>query len=210
MSDLDVQIRRYLEAIAPPLTDDEIPSRVPQLPGLRPALIGALVVLLGMAVAVLPSLLPVPADQAYRSGSEPFNDWDVVIFLEDDITTPERQTIERQAADLSTVGTVRFFDRAATWLEFQVMFADNPAMLDNIDPDILPTSYRLDLLNPQDTETVMQDFADLSGVLDVALGPEPASTNDWMLPLITGVVLAVTLLGIWTWRYRPTRGATKS
>ncbi len=209
MSDLDVQIRRYLEAVAPPLTDDEIPSRVPRLPGLRPALIGALVVLLGMAVAVLPSLLPVPADQSYLSGSEPFDDWDVVVFLDDDITTTQRQTIERQAVDLSTVGTVRFFDRAATWQEFQVMFADNPAMLDNVDPDILPLSYRLDLHDPQDAETVMLDFADLPGVLDVALGPEQPSTSNWIVPLIAGVVMAVTLLSIWNWRHRPTRRATK-
>ncbi|HDH25226.1 MAG TPA: hypothetical protein ENH00_03400 [Actinobacteria bacterium] len=167
MPELDEQIRRYVDAVAPPVRSDEIRTVPRRLRRTKAALVGAVVVLVGVgAVFLAPMLRPSPAS-VFMSGSSDADRGDVIVFVTDDVTTEQRQAIERKLGTLPAVGSFSFIDKDAAYAQFRAMFHDQPAIVEDVDPDMLPASYRVDLTDPRGGEEVVAAIKDLPGVRKV-------------------------------------------
>jgi len=168
MLDIDDQIRRYVEAIAPAVRSDEIRTEPKNVKRLKPALVGALLVLIGVGAVFLPPMLRPSPVSVFMSAPSDANRGDVVIFLTDDVTPGQREAIERKLGALPGVESFRFMDRDAVYAEFRAAFKDQPSIVENVDPDTLPLFYRVDLTDLRDGRAVVAAVDHLPGVRKVA------------------------------------------
>ena len=79
--------------------------------------------------------LALPRDQGLAA--------DVAIYVE---PAASRATIEQLTADLeadATIAVVRYVDPDETYERFRELFADEPTLLDHVDPQDLPTSFEV-------------------------------------------------------------------
>ena len=68
----------------------------------------------------------------------------VVVFLNDDVGQPAQLDLQREIQAWDEVEETIFCDKTCAYLEFQDMFADQPALLEEVDPSVLPpSSYTL-------------------------------------------------------------------
>lgn len=204
MLELDDQIRRYVDAVAPPVSSDEIHTVAKTTQPLKAAMVGALLVLVGVgAVFLLPVLRSSPVS-AFMSGPSDADRGDVIIFLTDDATTSQRQAIEEKLEAMPAVRWFWFMDRDATWAEFRFMFQDQTALVETVDPDIFPLSYRLDLTDLREGEEAIAAIENLPGIRKVVHAEldRPSDMNAW--PYLTAGSVALIALAAWTWRRRRT------
>jgi len=71
----------------------------------------------------------------------------VVVFMKDDVSQDTQADLEREIQSWDEVDKTTFCDKTCAWLEFQEMFADQPALLEETDASILPASIRIKLTN---------------------------------------------------------------
>ncbi len=116
----------------------------------------------------------------------------VIVWLKDEvqdgISLEAQQQLLREILDMEEVKSASYVDKAAAYQEFTELFHNNPALLDNVDPSILPASIRIRLNDIEEYTTIefrlagqqvvkevmspgetIEQLADLSGVLN-ALG----------------------------------------
>lgn len=72
----------------------------------------------------------------------------VVVFLNDDVGQPAQLDLQREIQAWDEVEETIFCDKTCAYLEFQEMFADQPALLEEVDPSVLPPSIRINLYDP--------------------------------------------------------------
>lgn len=72
----------------------------------------------------------------------------IIAFLydegQDGVAAGAHAALLEEVSGWEETATVRYFDKAAAWAEYQEMFADRPEQL-NIDPSVLPASIRIEL-----------------------------------------------------------------
>lgn len=104
------------------------------------------------------------------------DDWvgrvEVTIFLCDDRTcpaiTPEQQ--EELRADLEdheVVDEVFYESKQEAYDRFTELFEDQPSLVESIDPDTLPASFRVSLVNPNLFNVIRDQFSAYPGVDDI-------------------------------------------
>lgn len=69
----------------------------------------------------------------------------VIVFLKDDVTQAAQLDLQREVQSWDEVAETSFCDKTCAYQEFQEMFADQPALLEETDPSILPASIRIKL-----------------------------------------------------------------
>lgn len=74
---------------------------------------------------------------------------EVSVFLVDDITEEQQTDVESTLSDLEVVTNVTYVSKEEAFEEFQELYRDQPALTENVDPDVLPASYRVELTDPQ-------------------------------------------------------------
>jgi cell division transport system permease protein len=84
----------------------------------------------------------------------------VIVFLKDDVTNQAETDLEAEIRSWPEVSEVWFCDKACAYDEFKQMFAEQPGLLENVDPSILPTSLRIRLHN---IDTYMDVIYQLKG-----------------------------------------------
>ena len=92
---------------------------------------------------------------------------EVSIFLTEGVTQQERDTLLRDLQALPQVETVYYEDKQQAFANFQEQFEDSPELLRNVTPDVLPESFRVKLVDPEQFELVGQEFAGRPGVEQV-------------------------------------------
>ena len=97
-----------------------------------------------------------------------FAEVEVSIFLHDDITPSQRQALEDDLRDNPVVDEVIYESKEEAYENFQEIFADDPALVDSVTPELLPASYRVGLVDPQEFAAVESQFAGYPGVEEVA------------------------------------------
>ncbi len=121
----------------------------------------------------------------------------VIVWLKDEVR--DGVTFEAQMGLLDEVNgweevdTASFVGKAEAYQEFQEMFASNPAMLENVNPAILPASIRIKLNNIEEYRGVQLRLIDQPVVKEVT---SPGESIEQLADLsnvlnMIGVVLAI-------------------
>ncbi|MCZ7531566.1 MAG: permease-like cell division protein FtsX [Acidimicrobiia bacterium] len=96
---------------------------------------------------------------------------DVEIFMNVDVS--DTQLAELQAlleADADVV-SVEFIDRDAALAEFEQTFADDPSLVENIRPEDLPPSFRIDAASPHAKDAITDRYSETAGVDQAVSAP---------------------------------------
>ncbi len=211
MRDLDEQIRRYVDGVAPSIGVDELRREPLKTRRLVPALAGAAVVLAAVAVVVVPHGQS-PSVSGYEVSVARSQKADAIVFLTEDVTSAQLDAIAHRFDSLPYVRGYVYVDQEATYAEFETMFSDEPSLLENVDPSVLPTSFRVDLKRRSDGEELVDALADMAGVRKVVLSPSWVSTAAaralfrWWPVILLGI-MAVVWLVVWRGRRRRARMA---
>ncbi len=105
------------------------------------------------------------------------DDWtgkvEVSIFLCDDttacapITDEQRDQLRRDLEDQPVVAEVFFESKQDAYERFQELFRDQPTLVESVDPDTLPASFRVRLENPALFGVIAEQFAAYPGVEEI-------------------------------------------
>ena len=78
-----------------------------------------------------------------------------IVFINADATPEQEQAIADRLEESPAVETFTYIDQQAAYAEFQELFQNTPEMIEAVDPEILPPSYRVVPLDP-DAEAIRQ------------------------------------------------------
>ena len=85
----------------------------------------------------------------------------LLVWMNPEATTVEVEAVALTLADLPAVERYVYTDRAASYDEFVMHFADKPEVVELVSPEMLPTYFRVDTTTP---DGVAELVAHLSGV----------------------------------------------
>ncbi|NOY57207.1 MAG: ABC transporter permease [Actinobacteria bacterium] len=121
----------------------------------------------------------------------------VIVFLKDDVPAQAQIDLQAEIQGWDEVKDTWFCDKQCAYKEFKEMFAEQPALLENVDPSILPPSIRIKLVDIKTYKDVTYRLIDNPAVRRVVTAPDRfdqlssvTSALNWL-----GIGLAV-LLGI--------------
>ncbi len=88
-----------------------------------------------------------------------------------------------------------YVGKAEAWQEFQRMFAENPALVEEVDPNAMPASVRVDLLDNETHTAVVARLGSLPGIDSVVEATEAVEDTLEASQLLNtgGIVLGVAL-----------------
>jgi cell division transport system permease protein len=79
---------------------------------------------------------------------------EVSVFLKDNITGSQRDDVRSSLKDLSVVRGVTYVSKQQAFAEFKDLYRDQPALWQNVDPDVLPASFRVRLDDPKHVDSI--------------------------------------------------------
>ena len=121
----------------------------------------------------------------------------VIVWVKDEVrdggTFEAQMGLLDQVNNWEEVDDAAFVGKAEAYQEFQEMFASNPAMLENVNPAILPASIRIKLLNIEEYRAIQLRLIDQPVVKEVT---SPGESIEQLADLssvlnMIGVVLAI-------------------
>jgi cell division transport system permease protein len=96
-----------------------------------------------------------------------FSQVEVSIFLRDDISEAQRQTLESDLVGSGLVQEVLYESKQQAYAKYQRLFADQPDLVESVEPDFLPASFRVKLTDPEEYRAIETRFAGYPGVEDI-------------------------------------------
>ena len=91
----------------------------------------------------------------------------VTVFLVDDITSSQRDEIHNDLEAMPEVADVIYESKEEAYERFKILFANEPALVENTRPDALPESFRVQLKNPETFQIVKDSFDGRPGVYQI-------------------------------------------
>jgi cell division transport system permease protein len=134
------------------------------------------------------------ATQRWQGGIE------FVVYLNTDAPTEHPEQIDsiRQALEENPeVADFTYFDQQASYDEFRRLFADSPEMVDSVQPEDLPPSFRVKPVNKDAdaVESLAKTFRERAGVKDVILASKTIQLIQSLSSALTlGIFVVATLL----------------
>ncbi|MGW4466483.1 permease-like cell division protein FtsX [Micromonospora sp. NPDC004704] len=119
-----------------------------------------------VACTRVPVVLPVPVPSP--SGPVPL---DVVLFLHNEVTGPQKQEVEARLRALPGVTGLTFENRERAYERFKETFKDKPELAGSVRPEDLPESFRLTLPDRAVAEPILAELRQLPGVAEVTTPP---------------------------------------
>ncbi len=92
---------------------------------------------------------------------------EVSVFLRDDASQGEIDALGDKIHAIPEVDQVYFETKQEAWDNFQELFRDSPALVENVDPQALPESYRVKLTDPSKFEVIRARLAGEPSVSEV-------------------------------------------
>jgi cell division transport system permease protein len=120
------------------------------------------------------------------------NQVEVNIFLRNDITPDQRTDLEGLVSGMPEVKGVEYISKEKAYEEFKELYRESPEIYENVDQDILPASYRIELRNPKSAQAVSTRLEGQPGVDEVQFGGDDVKK---LLNLI-GVVRRGTFIAV--------------
>lgn len=93
-----------------------------------------------------------------------FENIEVSIFLQTEVTEEQKTAIQAELDADPLIESVTYVNKEEAYEVFEEMFRDSPDLLSAINPEVLPESYRLKLVNPQEYEAIGERYAGIEGV----------------------------------------------
>jgi cell division protein FtsX len=94
---------------------------------------------------------------------------DIVVFLRDDATEPQKQAIEAKLRALPGVVAVTFETHEQAYARFKEQFKNSPDLVAATRPEALPESFRLRLADGVTAEPIVARLRLLPGVDEVTI-----------------------------------------
>lgn len=116
------------------------------------------------------------------------------VFLRDEITPQQTKELGGLVSGMPEVKTVIFESKAEAYKEYQDMFRDQPSLIENVDPDALPASYRIKLKDPKTAEAVSTRLQGRPGVDEVQFGGDAVKKLLKVTGLIRTFVIGMTII----------------
>ncbi len=108
------------------------------------------------------------ANDRFKGGIE------FIVYLNPTVTPEQQGSLQRDLETNPEVKSVTFVDQDATYEEFKRLFQDSPQLIDTVEPEILPPSFRVAPRNqdPQVVQALGDQFSGKPGVYEVVFAFE--------------------------------------
>jgi cell division transport system permease protein len=116
------------------------------------------------------------------------------VFLRDQITPEQTKELDAAISAMPEVQRVFFESKADAFKEYKRMFAEQPALIDNVDADALPASYRIKLKNANSAEAVASRLQGRPGVDQVTFGGDTVKKLLKLTGLVRTFIVALIVL----------------
>lgn len=84
---------------------------------------------------------------------------EVNVFLVDTITPDQQDDVRGTIEELEVVRQVTYVSKEEAYEEFKELYKDQPALWENIDADVLPASFRIELTDPDRVDVIRSKLA---------------------------------------------------
>jgi cell division transport system permease protein len=119
---------------------------------------------------------------------------EVSIYLDDSITEEQRASLETDLTGNPEVEEVIYESKEQAYENFQEIFADDPNLLESVTPDILPASFRVSLVDPENFAVVASQYIGYPGVEQVSDQREVLDRFFRVMDAFRNGALAIALL----------------
>lgn len=92
---------------------------------------------------------------------------EVSVFLKDTITGAQRNDVRSTLTNLDAVEGVTFVSKQQAFDEFKDLYRDQPALWQNVDPEVLPASFRVRLEDPKHVDAVRSSLGNNPAVDEI-------------------------------------------
>ncbi len=122
---------------------------------------------------------------------------EVSVFLSDSITDAQQQDVMNTIEGLDVVKRVSYVSKDEAFIEFKELYRDQPALWENIDADVLPASFRVELADPERVDVVRSKLDRNPAVEEIADQRETVQRLVRFTDLLRtfSVVMIIVLLG---------------
>jgi cell division transport system permease protein len=119
---------------------------------------------------------------------------EVSIYLKDDITPPQRQSVETELKASPEVQSYQFLTKEQAFERFKRLFRANPQLLANATKDDLPATYLVRMKDPERYTVLAQQFPAGKGGVDQVQGQ--SEVLDRIFALFNGIRNAAIALAL--------------
>ncbi len=122
---------------------------------------------------------------------------EINLFLRTDASEPQVEAIQAKIASMPEIKEYRYVSREEALQEFREMFKDKRELVENVDPSILPPSFRLKLKDPEQVDVVADQLSGLPGVDEVQTANETIKRLSRITNVLTaGMAFFVAVFGL--------------
>ena len=154
---------------------------------------------LGAILAVFVSLfmtyMALVVNEVGRNSAERWQEGITIIAWLDDADLADHTAITNAVGGWDEVERAIYVGKAEAWQEFQRMFEENPALVEEVDPNAMPASVRVDLFDNETHTIVVGRLGSLPGIDSVVEATEAVEDTLEASQLLNtgGIVLGVAL-----------------
>lgn len=154
---------------------------------------------LGAILAVFVSLfmtyMALVVNEVGRNSAARWQEGITIIAWLDDADLAAHTAITNEVGGWEEVERAIYVGKAEAWEEFQSMFAENPALVEEVDPNAMPASVRVDLIDNETHTLVVARIGSIPGVDGVVEASEAVEDTLEASRLLNtgGIVLGVAL-----------------
>jgi cell division transport system permease protein len=123
-----------------------------------------------------------------------YQDVEVSIFLSDSITPEQQQALEADLRAQPVVADVLYESKEQAFANAQELFADDPLILQDLSPEVLPASFRVQLTDPEEFGVISSLFGGRPGIDEIRDQREILSDFFTIMGKIREFVLYVAVL----------------
>lgn len=119
-----------------------------------------------------------------------------VVFMQPDASEESVEAVGRDLEASPAVESHDYVDKEAAYDEFQKLFSDSPEFVESIEPEILPTSYRVVPLE-KDADTIAdlgEQYEGTAGVREVVFAGETIKAVQGLAKEVNGVIYILALV----------------
>lgn len=92
---------------------------------------------------------------------------EVSVYLEDNISSAQQVNLQHMIEQMPQVAFVRYESKEDAYRRFKEIFQNQPALVNNVSTDALPASFRVELKDPQQFQTVAVQLEGQPGIAKV-------------------------------------------
>ncbi|MEA2587803.1 MAG: cell division transport system permease protein [Actinomycetota bacterium] len=116
------------------------------------------------------------------------------VFLRDDISPTQQATLQDSIKGMPEVQDVIYDSKQQAFQEYKKMFEGSPALIQNVDPNALPASFRVKLHDPSKVDSVRSQLIGRAGIDSVTFGGDAVKKLLRINALLRTISLVMTIL----------------